>query len=152
MPENSSSPHVPTDSVLGMLRLVIRRFALVGLAVTVVVCLLGVLVAGMPGLWGALIASAVGLVFMGVTVVSMYVMAGRGPEMFQIVLLGGWLVKIVLLVLLLNWLSDMTFYHRTMFIVAIVAIVVAGLTVETLTVMKSRIPYVQPSKGEDQGS
>src|SRR5699024_11341242 len=96
-PENTG--YVRTDSMLGLIRTMLLRLMLVSAAITVLAVGIGYLVAGTPGVWAALIGAAISVVFNGATVLSMYLVAGRSPELLQIVLLGGWLVKMALLVI-----------------------------------------------------
>ena len=147
MPETSpeNTGYVRTDSMLGLIRTMLLRLMLVSVAITVLAVGIGYLVAGMPGVWAALIGAAISLVFNGATVLSMYLVAGRSPELLQIVLLGGWLVKMALLVIVLVWLREQTFYHKGVFVATLVVVVVAALMVEVVTVLRARIPYVEPT-------
>lgn len=142
-PENTG--YVRTDSMLAVIRVMLRRLLLVSAVITVLAVGIGYLVAGLPGVWAALIGAAISVLFNGATVLSMYLVAGRSPELLQIVLLGGWLVKMVLLVIALVWLREQDFYHRGVLVVTLVVVVVAALLVEVTTVVKARLPYVEPS-------
>src|SRR5699024_9290358 len=142
-PENTG--YVRTDSMLGLIRTMLLRLMLVSAAITVLAVGIGYLVAGTPGVWAALIGAAISVVFNGATVLSMYLVAGRSPELLQIVLLGGWLVKMALLVIVLVWLREQTFYHKGVFVATLVVVVVAALIVEVVTVLRARIPYVEPT-------
>ncbi len=146
MPENSSDRSVSTDAVLTMIRTAVRRLLLVSAVITVLIAGVGYLVAGLPGVWAALIGAALSVVFTGTTAGSLYLMIGRSPELLQIVLLGGWLVKMALVILLMTWLQGQDFYHRGVLFVAVVVVVIAGLVVETITVLRARIPYVEPGE------
>lgn len=144
MPETTPDRHVSTAAVLAMIRTVLRRLLLVSAVIIVLAVAVGYLVAGMPGVWAALVGGALSLAFTGATAGSLYLVAGRSPELLQIVMLGGWLVKMALVILLLTWLQGQTFYHRGVLVATIVVAVVAALAVETVTVVKARIPYVEP--------
>src|SRR5690625_1077395 len=94
---------VRTDAMLTMIRTVLVRMLLATLAGALLGSLVGYLIAGMAGVWAALVAAGIGLFFTGTTVVLIYLVVGRGPELLQIVLLGGWILKMgVVLVLLLR--------------------------------------------------
>lgn len=147
MPENTSDRPISTAAVLRMIRTAGRRLLLVSAVIAVLASGVGYLVAGLPGVWAALIGAGISLAFTGTTVASMYLVAGRSPELLQIVLLGGWLVKMVLVFLLLSWLQHQAFYHRGVLFATLVVVVVAALVVETITVLKARIPYVEPDGG-----
>lgn len=144
MPETSPDRNLSTAAVLAMIRTVLRRLLLVSAVISVLAAAIGYLVAGLPGVWAALIGAALSLAFTGATAGSLYLVAGRSPELLQIVMLGGWLLKMVLVIVLLVWLRNQTFYHPVVLFVTLVVVVVAALVVETITVIKARIPYVQP--------
>src|SRR5699024_11752996 len=116
-----------TAAVLRMIRTAGRRLLLVSAVIAVLASGVGYLVAGLPGVWAALIGAGISLAFTGTTVASMYLVAGRSPELLQIVLLGGWLVKMALLVIVLVWLREQTFYHKGVFVATLVVVVVAAL-------------------------
>lgn len=145
MPDTSSTPNLSTGGVLTLIRIVLRRLVLVSTATAVLAVAVGYLVAGLPGVWAALIGTALSAAFIGATAGSLYLVAGRSPELLQIVMLGGWLVKMVLVVILMVWLQGQTFYHRGVLFATVVVVVIAGLAVETVTVVRTRIPYVQPA-------
>lgn len=147
MPASSSanSGYVRTDSMLTVIRSMLARLALVSAVITVLAAGIGYLVADLPGIWAALIGAAISVLFNGATVLSMYLVAGRSPELLQIVLLGGWLVKMVVLVIALVWLREQSFYHRGVLVATLIVVVIAALLVEVTTVLKARIPYVEPA-------
>ena len=99
MPEHTflNDRYIRTQAVLTLIRTVLRRLLLASAAVGVLGVLIGLLVGGLPGVWGALIAVAISVLFTGATVATMYAVTGRGPELLQIALLGGWILKMGLL-------------------------------------------------------
>lgn len=147
MPDNSpeNTGYVRTDAMLAVIRTMLRRLLLASAAITVLAAGVGYLVADLPGVWAALLGAAISLLFNGATVLSMYLVAGRSPELLQIVLLGGWLVKMALLVLVLVWLREQNFYHKGVFVATLVVVVISALLVEVTTVLRARLPYVEPS-------
>ena len=147
MPEHTflNDRYIRTQAVLTLIRTVLRRLLLASAAVGVLGVLIGLLVGGLPGVWGALIAVAISVLFTGATVATMYAVTGRGPELLQIALLGGWILKMGLLALLLLWLRNETFYHRGVFLATLFVAVIAALVVEVGTVATARIPHVVPS-------
>nr|WP_232958886.1 hypothetical protein [Corynebacterium marambiense] len=119
------------------------RLGAVSLAVTTL--LLGALwsaVDGMPGLWGVLTGSAVGGGFLLVTVLSVLVTSGHSPSTTAAVVLGSWLVKLVVLLVVLFVLRDLDFYSRRALFAAVVVAMVAVIGSETWGIVRSRTTYV----------
>lgn len=159
MPEPAflNDRYIRTDAVLTMIRTVLRRLLLASAVIGVVSVGVGLLVGGVPGLWSALLATAISVLFTGTTMASLYAIVGRGPELLQIVLLGGWILKMGLLALLLLWLRNEDFYHRGVFLTTLFVVVIVGLVVEIGTLVTTRIPHVapsstQPSQDDDTAS
>ena len=146
MPEHTflNDPYIRTSAVLDLIRRVLRRLLVVTGVLAVLGIGIGLLVAGVPGVWAALIAAALGLFFTGTTVLGLYLVAGRGPELLQVVILGGFIAKMAVLAVVLLWLRGQDFYDRGVFIATIIGLVLATLVVEMYTVASSRIPYVEP--------
>ncbi|UFU07650.1 hypothetical protein [Ruania halotolerans] len=147
MPEPTflNDRYIRTEAVLALIARVLRRLLVVAGVVGVLAAGLGLLVAGVAGLWAALLAAGISLVFTGATVLAMHLVAGRGPELLQIVLIGGWLVKMALLAVALLWLREQDFYHREIFIGALFIAVAASAVVEVVTIATARLPYVSPT-------
>lgn len=147
MPEPAfiNDRYVRTEQMLAMIRRVLVRMLLATALVAALGSGISALIVGMPGVWGTLIAAAIGLFFTGTTVALLYLVVGRGPELLQIVLLGGWIVKMAVVFVLLLWLRQLEFYDRMVFIIVIMVLAVTLLIVELVTVVTARIPYVDPS-------
>lgn len=137
---------VRTEAMLTMIRTVLWRM----LAVTAIGALLGSgigwLIAQSAGVWAALIAAGIGLFFTGTTVVLIYLVVGRGPELLQIVLLGGWIIKMAVVLVLLLWLRNLDFYHREVFVGVLILLALALVAVELVTVARTRLPAVDVSQ------
>lgn len=146
MPEPTfiNDRYVRTAEMLAMIRTVLWRMLVATGAVAVLGTIVGYLIADLAGVWGSLLAAGIGLFFTGTTVVLIYLVVGRGPELLQIVLLGGWIVKMGVVFVLLLWLRQLDFYHRGVFVGAIAVLAVALLIVELVTVVNARIPVVDP--------
>ncbi len=111
----------------------------------------GALVVGTPGVWGALLGVAVALLFSGTTVVSMIVTVGRPAATTAGVILGSWLVKMIVLVVILVLLQGREFYDRTTFVVVLLAGVLGSLVLDYRAVAAGRVPYVDPDARRDAG-
>lgn len=104
----------------------------------------GWLVAGLPGVWGALVGVGVALVFSGTTVVSMLVTADATPVRTAAVVLGAWLAKMVLVVVVFLALGQADFYDRRVLAVVLLVAVLGSVWLDHRAVQQGRIPYVDP--------
>ena len=109
--------------------------------------LIGLLVAGMEGLWSGLAGVLIAAVFLGITAASILI-ANRWhadplyvPIFFGIVL-GGWILKLVVFIVALLVLRDQPWIAPTVFFVALVVSVIASLAVDVAVLLKMRIPHV----------
>lgn len=125
--------------------------------IAIVGSVLGLIFAGTSGLVSALIGTAMAFLFLAVTAGSI-LLANRStksdmfsPAFFGIVL-GGWLLKFVVFLVLVFLLRDQPWVQPTVLFLSIVAGVVGSLVVDLLVVAKSRMPYVDdaalPSQSE----
>lgn len=119
----------------------------VGGAVAVAAALIGFLTAGTPGLASGLLGAAVGIVFPALTAVSILV-ANRwygSPAYLQIffgVVLGGWLLKFILVIVLLVVLMRVEWIVTLVFYFALVAAALASLVVDLAVFRRMRLPAV----------
>jgi hypothetical protein len=119
------------------------RYGIIGLAVlTVLGAVIATLVAGLPGLWGALIGAALGGGFILTTALSIALTSKIPPTMAGAVLLGGWIVKMLLAVVVLAVLKDMDFYSKKSLALVVVAALVLVLGAEVYGVVRTKAPYV----------
>lgn len=139
-----NDPPVRTEAMLALFRTVQRRLLLLTAAAAVLGSAAGLLVGALPGVWGALLAAALGLAFTFATVGTLRFLAGRGPELLQVVLIGGLLIKMVLVVVVLLWLRTEDFYHRGVFFLTLVVVVLGAVIIEMHAVATARIPAVEP--------
>ena len=114
--------------------------------VLVVSGVLGFVFAGAEGLMGALVGTLMAVVFMGITAASI-LLANRfaSSEVFVGaffgIVLGGWLLKFIVFIVLVVLLRDAAWLNPTVLFLSLVAGVIASLVVDVLVVAKSRIPY-----------
>jgi len=130
---------------------IVRRALLVGSVVTTLIAIVaatwGALVAGLPGMLGALVGSALGFLMLGLTPLSIMwgFKLGKGdllsPGFFSAIL-GTWLVKFVVFLAAVFWLGDQEWLDSIALFLTIVAAVLAGLVTDLVVVSKSRMPYV----------
>jgi hypothetical protein len=134
-------------SVAPILKLALKYGALVAVAAAVVGGLLGYLVAGMPGLLGALVGAGLAAVFLGLTTLSVLV-AGRvtrgdpaNPIFFAIVL-GAVGLKLVLFLVLALWLRGQAWMDPGAFAFTAIAAVIGSLIGDAVAFARARVPYV----------
>lgn len=143
------SPHPVTSTPI--LRTTLVWSAVVCGALAVVGAVVGFLVAGTPGLVSALIGVLMAALFLAITSISILV-ANRWygdplyvPVFFGIVM-GGWIVKFVVFIVVLLVLRGQPWIQPVVFFVAVVVGVVAALVVDAVTLVRMRIPHVSDVK------
>lgn len=146
MPVSFSAEPVPDSSA--PLRAAVR-WGVVGLgALAVVGALVAVLAAGLPGLWGAVIGVAVGGGFILCTALAVLFTEKLPPTTSGLILLGSWLLKMVLAILVLGLLKGMDFYSKPALVIVIVLALVIVLGAETYGLLRVKVPYVDSPEPE----
>lgn len=146
MTDRRPDPADRTPTSNPVLRKALAWGALLATVVLVVSALLGFLFAGREGLIGALIGTLMAVVFMGITAASI-LLANRFASSdvfvgaFFGIVLGGWLLKFIVFIVLVVLLRDAAWLNPTVLFLSLVAGVIASLVVDVLVVAKSRIPY-----------
>jgi hypothetical protein len=137
----------PTVSSTPILRTVLLWSAITTVGLAVLGAVIGFLVAGASGLWSGLAGVLIAAVFLSITGLSILI-ANRWfgdplyvPIFFGIVL-GGWILKIVVFVIVMIVLRGQPWISPTVFFLAIVAGVVAALVIDIVVIMRMRIPNV----------
>lgn len=145
MSESSTPTAGPTESAhTAGLRRAVRLGALGLVALMVVSALVWWLVDGTPGLWGALIGAAIGGVFVLLTAIVVIATARTTPQVTGAVLLGTWLLKLIVAIAVVAGLKSLDFYSHPALSVTIVVAMVVVLAVETVAVLRTDAPYVEP--------
>ncbi|TAM67595.1 MAG: hypothetical protein EPN48_13240 [Microbacteriaceae bacterium] len=140
------TPARPVPTANPVLKRALRYGAILALAIAVVVGVIGGIVAGGPGVAGALIGTAMALVFTGITAVSI-LLANRftGSDLFVGaffgIVLGSWLVKFVVFIVLSLALKGQPWLNPLILFISIVAGVIGSLIVDLVVVARSRVPY-----------
>ncbi|MDR7329113.1 hypothetical protein [Corynebacterium guangdongense] len=98
---------------------------------------------GSPGFWGALIGGG----YVLLTAVSVLATSGQSIGTIGAVVLGGWLVKVVLVLLILMLLDPLTFYHRGAMVITLIVALVVCIIAEMVGVLRTRTTYVTPVSG-----
>lgn len=145
-PAAEPSPR-PGDSpeVVAVFRRALRDMIWLVVGVTVVGVVVGWLVAGLPGVWGALIGAAIALVFSGTTTLSMLKTDTAAPGRMMAVIMGTWLGKLVVVIVVLAVLRGMDFYDRYVLAVVVAVAVIGSALLDYRAVARGRVPYVSPT-------
>ncbi|MFC5501186.1 hypothetical protein ACFPJ4_02915 [Lysinimonas soli] len=134
-------------TVTPVLTRALRYGGIFAVAVAVVAGVVGLLVAGVPGLVGGLLGAALSAVFLGLTAISMLI-AGRvakgdstSPIFFGIVV-GVWLLKLIVFVVVEILLRGQPWFNPYVFFAAIVVVVIGSLVLDGVAMYRARVPYV----------
>lgn len=98
---------------------------------------------GMPGVWGVLLGAGIGGGFVLLTVVMVLFTANTSPTTTGAVVMGGWLLKIIILIGILVLIRDMEFYDTMTFFVTVVLALVVTLGAEVWGMSQSNLTYIQ---------
>nr|WP_228537108.1 hypothetical protein [Nocardia sp. XZ_19_231] len=127
------------------------RYGLIGLGVLVVVSVaIASAVAGMAGLWGALLGAAIGGGFILTTVVAVLLGAKLPPTMAGAVMLVSWVGKMLVALLVIVVLNQFDFYSRPALFFTVVGALLIVLGAETYGVVSQKVPYVTTRAGDSE--
>jgi hypothetical protein len=136
--------------------LVLKRALLYGgilaAAIAIIGSIIGGLVAGGPGVASALVGTGMAVVFLGITATSILFARKFDIGAFFGIVMGAWLLKFVLFLVLALALKDQPWIQDTVLFITIVVAVVGTLAVDVIVAAKSRVPYVEtelPEQPED---
>lgn len=146
-PQTAQIPVVPPHVTKEIFASALRATLIMLVVLTVVGIGVGALVAGSAGVWGALLGVAVTLIFSGTTIASMLYTADKGPNTTMAVLLGGWIAKMAVLIIVLAVLGQMDFYHRMVFAVIVLVGVIGSAALDMRSVIRGREPYITTGEG-----
>ncbi|WP_200847090.1 hypothetical protein [Microbacterium sp. 18062] len=137
----------PTVSSNPILRTVLIWGSIVGAAAIVVAGVAGFLAAEAPGLFSGVLGALVGVVFPALTAVSILVAnrwfgTPRYIEIFFGIVLGGWLLKFVIVIVALVVLSRVEWIVDLVFYLALVGAAVSSLVVDLIVLGRMRLPAV----------
>jgi hypothetical protein len=126
---------------------ILRYGGFLAIGIGVVGAIVGGLVAGGQGVVSALLGTVISVVFMGITAGSIllanrFASGDAGVGVFFAIVLGGWLVKFVVFLVLVVLLRDQPWVQPVVLFLSIIAGVIGSLVVDVIVVMKSRMPYV----------
>ncbi|WP_067844707.1 hypothetical protein [Nocardia lijiangensis] len=140
-PKPIPGPDAPLKSAL--------RYGLIGLAVLVVVsAAIATAVAGLPGLWGALLGAAIGGVFILTTAAVVLFGAKLPPSTAGLVMLASWVGKVLLVLIAVGVLNQFDFYNRVALFLTVIGSLIIVLGAETYGVLRQKVPYVSTTAGD----
>ena len=114
------------------------------LNISIVAVLLGKLFAAKPGVYGALIGALLAGSFFALTALVAKLTIKTSVEYLGFAVLGSWLGKIVLLLGVLFWLRNATFYDRPTLFGTLVVSTIGLLTLEAYVITRTPSLYVEP--------
>lgn len=94
------------------------------------------------GIWGALLGLAIGGAFMLITVVVTLMTSNSSPATTMAVVLGSWLAKIAVVLVILLSIKNLDFYDPMAFACTVVISLIVLLAAETWSVTKAQSVYV----------
>jgi len=133
-------PQTHADSVRKLADAMLRTAILPSVGVVAAGALIAWLAVGMPGLWGALLGGVIAIASSFVTLFLMKQSAELPPQVVMAVALGGYLVKIVALLIVAITLKDAAWLHPTSLALTLIAAVVAWTGAEIVAFRKTKIP------------
>ena len=143
-----NTPRTPREvSSNRLLRTTLLWSAIVTAGLAVVGAIVGFAVAGTSGLWSALVAVLLAAVFLGLTAGTILV-ANRwyGDPLYTPIffgaVMGGWIVKFALFIVVLFVLRGAPWLNGTVFFVALVVSVIASLAIDVVVMLRMRVPHV----------
>ncbi len=114
-------------------------------ALLVIGTLVGWLVAGAAGVWGALVGVGLALVFSGTTIVAMLLTTRSTAQTMALVVMGTWLAKVAVVVVVLAILRGQDFYSPGVLAVTLMVGVLGSAYLDYRAVTRARLPYVEPA-------
>ncbi|MGO4536906.1 hypothetical protein [Leifsonia sp. 2MCAF36] len=130
-----------------VLRDVLKYGLILAGAIAIIGMLLGGLFAGWVGVTSALIGTAMAAVFLSITALSIlianrFIASDLFVGLFFGIVLGGWIVKFVLFLVLAILLRDQPWINPVVLFLSLIAGVIGSLVVDMIVVFRSRVPYV----------
>lgn len=121
---------------------VLKYTAVLAIVLVVLGGAVGFLVVGINGLISALVATVVAVLFSAITAASMVLAIRRDITGFFIIVMGGWLLKLVVFIVVLFALKDQPFLHPIVFYVMLIVSILGTFAIDAVVVLRSRVGYV----------
>lgn len=131
------------DNASTVFRKVLTQGSILIAAIAAIGGLIGTLTAGAPGLLSALIGAGMTFVFVSITAASVWV-GGKLPiNAFFGVVMGAWLLKLILFIVLVRLLLGVKEINGPVLFFTLIASIMGTLVVDALVVTKARMPIVE---------
>ena len=142
-PDSSQTPakRVPVDAAK-ILTDVLRYTGLLAIIIAVIGGGLGYLFASTDGLISALIGTILAVLFASITAASIIGAMRFDIAAFFGIVMGAWLLKIVVFIVILALLRDAPFVQTTVLFLTVIAGAVGTMLIDVLVVFRSRLGYV----------
>lgn len=142
-PDSSQQPakRVPVDAAK-ILTDVLRYTGLLAIVIAVIGGGLGYLFFGTDGLISALIGTILAVLFASITAASIIGAMRFDIAAFFGIVMGAWLLKIVVFIVILALLRDAPFVQTTVLFLTVIAGAVGTMLIDVLVVFRSRLGYV----------
>ncbi len=105
---------------------------------------IGALVAGTAGVWGALVGAGLAAFFCATTIWSMMRTVGSSPTRMAAFVMGAWIAKVIVLIVVLALIQDAGFYDPYVLLVVLALGAIGSALLDYRAVKDGRMPYVQP--------
>jgi ATP synthase protein I len=138
-------PETHGEVVLKLADAQLRYQAGMVLPVLAVAVVVATVLAGTPGLWGALVGAAVAVVSSAFTLWLMRISANQGPHLVMAAALGGFVGKMLILLVVLTLLGDVHALHRNALAFTMLAGVVVAAVADAVAFRKTKLPTIIPS-------
>lgn len=121
------------------------RVTAIGLGVLAIIAIpVGLLIDGAAGLLAAEVGVAVAALSGITTQVAMAVGHRRAPHMMAAIVLGSWLLKMLIIVIVLLVLQGVDGFHKGLFAAFMLVGVFGTVAADLWAVRAARLPYVDP--------
>ncbi len=131
------------DNASTIFKKVLIQGSILILGIAAIGGLVGSLTAGQPGLLSALIGAGMTLVFVSITAGSVWVGSKLPVGGFFGVVMGAWLLKLVLFMVIVRLLLGVEEINGPVLFFTLIASIMGTLVVDALVVTKARIPIVE---------
>ena len=137
----ATSPRATPVDARKILTEVLKYTGLLAIAIAVIGGGLGYLFAGTDGLISALIGTVLAVLFASITAVSIIGAMRFDIAAFFGIVMGAWLLKIVVFIVILALLRDAPFVQTMVLFLTVIAGAVGTMLIDVIVVFKSRLGY-----------
>jgi len=109
-------------------------------AIAVLASVIGYFTTGTKGLISALIGAAIALAFVSLTALSVWLGGRLNLGGFYGVVLGGWILKVLVFLIIIGVLRHATFINGPTLFFTLVASILGSLAIDSWVFMKARLP------------